>query len=159
MWTVYRVWGHERALGCVNVELHTFVMCVGNLTFMFCTSVLCLFLCSCNSFLIFNLIDCMFFSIPFCNSNTFCVNNWDLSALTDSYFINKLLTHQVLFEMIYSSFVLQNTRLIALMLSNSQSRCSGKWLLEDMLFCTLCMYTNFDGVISRRAIIAQSVLF
>ena len=27
MWTVYGVWGHERALGCVNVELHTFVMC------------------------------------------------------------------------------------------------------------------------------------
>jgi len=33
------------------------------------------------------------FSMRLCNSKTLCVNNLDLSPLTDSYFSNKLLTH------------------------------------------------------------------
>jgi hypothetical protein len=155
---VYWVWGHERALVCMNVELHTFVMCVGNLTFVFWNSVLCLFLSSSNLFLIFSLKVFISFSIPFSNSNTFCVNNLDLFPLTDSYFTNKLLTLLQLFEMTYYCFILQNTRLGALMLSNSNTR-SGKWLLEDILSCTLRMYTKFDGVLSWKAIVAESISF
>ena len=142
VWSV-RIW---RAPGWMNVEWHTFVMCVGNLTFMFCNSLLCLSLSS------------SFF--PWVSSYRFCVNNIDLSPLTDSYFGNKLLTHQLLFEMTYSSFFFfQNMRFGALMLTNSKTRCSGKWLLEDKLSCILCMYTKFDGVISRKVIIAQSISF
>jgi len=61
----------------------------------------------------------------FCNSKTFCVNNLDLSPITDSYFSNKLLAHWLLFEMTYSSFLFQNT---ILGMTNSKTMSSGLWI-------------------------------
>jgi len=47
----------------------------------------------------------------------------------------------------FSSFLLQN---MILGMTNSKTLSSGMWRLEDMLFCTLCTYTKFHGVIFRR---------
>jgi len=82
------------ALGWMNVrvEWYTRVVCVGNFTFNFSSSTLCRALSFIKSFFIFNFIDFTSFSMRFCNNKTFCVNNLDLSPLTDSYFTEKLLT-------------------------------------------------------------------
>jgi hypothetical protein len=131
------------ALGWMNVWVgwYTFVVCVGNFTFKTCNSVLFPSLSFCKSFFIFS-------SMLSCNNKTICVNNLDLSPLTDSYFSNKLLTHQLLFEITYSIFLFQNT---ILGMTNSKTLSSGMW--------RLCTYTKFHGVISRKAIIALSISF
>ena len=80
-----------------------------------------------------------------CNSKTFCVNNLDLSPITDSYFSNKLLAHWLLFEMTYSSFLFQNT---ILGMTNSKTMSSGLWLCKicSSLKCMLFYLRNYVGV-------------
>ena len=124
------------ALGWMNIEWYRLVVCVGNLTFVFCSCFLCIsFSFFLSSFILsFNVLIAFFtaltsFSMCLCNSKTFCVNSLDLSPLTDSYFSNKLLTRFLLFEMTYSSFKFQN---MILGMTNSKSLSSGMWPLEDM---------------------------
>ena len=87
------------ALGWMTLYWYTFVVCLGNLTFVFRSSLLRISLSFCLSFFIlpFSVFITFFtafisFCVRLCNSKTFCVNNLDLSPLTDSYFSNKL-TH------------------------------------------------------------------
>jgi len=117
------------ALGWMDVEQYTLVVCVVNLTFVFCSCWRCNFLSCSFCFLILSFNSCTLFSMRLCNSKTFCVNNLDLSPLTDSYFSNILLTHLLLLEMAYSSFLFHN---IILGMTNSKTLFSGMWHLEDM---------------------------
>jgi len=113
-------------LDWMNIEWYTLVVCVGNLTFVFCSCILCIplsfflsvFILSLNVFIIF-FTAFTSFSMCLCNSKTFCVNSLDLSPLTGSYFSNKLLTRLLLFEITYSSFLFQN---MILGMTNSKSR-------------------------------------
>ena len=117
------------ALSWINVEWCTFVVYVVNLTFAFCSSLLCFSLSFCKAFFIFSFSVCnTSFSMLLCNSKIFCVNDLDFSPLTDSYLSNKLSTHLLLFVMTYSSFLFQNTILV----TNIKTLSSGMWPLEDM---------------------------
>ena len=69
------------ALDWMDVEWYTLVVCVGNLTFVFCNCFLFLFLSLIFSFFIFSFNSWTLFSIFLCNSKTFCINNLDLSPL------------------------------------------------------------------------------
>ena len=117
------------ALGWMDVEWYTLVVCLENLTFLFCSCCRCIFLSFSFSFLILSFNSWTLFSMLLCNSKTFYVNNLDLSPLTDSYFSNILLTHLLLLEMAYSSFLFQN---MILGMTNSKTLFSGMWPLEDM---------------------------
>ena len=118
------------ALSWINVEWYTFVVYVVNLTFAFCSSLFCFSLSFCKVFFILSFsFFITSFSMLLCNSKIFCVNDLDLSPLTDSYLSNKLSTHLLLFEMTYSGFLFQN---MILGMTNSKTLSSGMWPLEDM---------------------------
>jgi len=117
------------ALVWMDVERYTLVVCVGNLTFVFWSCFRFIFLSLIFSFFIFSFNSWTVFSIFLCNSKIFCVNNLDLSPLTDSYFSNILLPHLLLFEMAHFSFLFQN---MILGMTNIKTMCSGMWPLEDM---------------------------
>jgi len=140
------------ALGWMNVEWYTF--CVRGKSYLRFTQLylrislsFCLFFLI-SSFKVFTTFFTFFIPsfIRLCSSKTFCVNNLNLSPLTDSYFSNKLLT-QLIFEMTYSIFLFQNT---IFGMTNSKVLSSEMWLLKEMLSLSLCTYTKFQGGISRR---------